>query len=113
MADKKQGVQAIKEWKEAASVEDWDGTTHTVQLDGDKPIVGLGINLSADAVVTLSYVIGAVNHSVFGSDGAALSMTLTAAVPSYRFLPELAGVRELLITADASQTNATVTIVQA
>jgi len=109
---KKQGVQTIKNWAETTTAADWDGTTITIQLDGDRPIVGLGINLSADAEVTFDAVIGAVNHEVTKADETPLSLTMTAANPRYRFFTEFAGIRELLITADASQTNATVTVYQ-
>ncbi len=109
MADRKQGVQTIKNWSEVNSAVDFDGSDVTIDLDGDRPVIGLGINLSADAEVTFFNVIGGVDHAILKADGTILSLTMTAIVPIYRFFTEFAGVRTLKIAADASQTNATVT----
>jgi len=112
MPDKNAGSQINKTWRETNSAVDWDGTTATIHLDGDKPIVGVGINLSADAEVTFDAVIGGVNHEINKDDETPLSLTMTAANPIYRLFTEFAGVRTLLITADSSQTNATITTYQ-
>ena len=113
MASRNAGVQAIKEHSETILDSDWDGTTTTVDLDGDKPITGLAFNLSDDATVTFDAVINGVDYSVKSSDGTALSLTLTAADNSYQFITELAGIKTLKITASASQTDAVVTAMEA
>jgi len=112
MPDKKAGGQIDKTWAETNTAVDWDGTSVTIQLDGNKPIIGMAINLSADAEVTFDAVIGGVDHEINKDDETPLSLTMTAANPIYRLFTEFAGVRALKITANASQTNATITTYQ-
>jgi len=113
MGDKKQSVQTIKEHAVTGNALDWDGGTIDITLDGDRPVIALDINLSADATITFGSVVGGVLHSILISDkSAALSLTGLAATPFHGFYTEFAGVRILRITASNDQTNATVTVSQ-
>lgn len=113
MTSRNAGTQTIKTHGERVLDDDWDTTTTTVDLDGDKPITGLAFNLSDDATITFDAVIGGIDYSVKKSDGTALSLTLTAADNSYQFFSELAGIKKLKITSSATQTDAVVTAMEA
>ena len=106
---RKAGIQIIKDSSSEVVLDaDWDGTSTTVVLDGDRPIVSLAINLSTGGTLTFFSVVGGTDYTILGSDGAALSVDASTITESQRFYPEIAGVRNLKITCSASQTNATV-----
>lgn len=102
-------VQILKSGKSDVVLDsDFDGTSTTVDLDGDRPVVGLAINLSTGATLTFQAVVAGVDHKVLKSDGTELSIDASTNTEIYRFFPEIAGVRKLKITSSSSQTNATV-----
>ena len=109
MSSRNAGGQIIKSGIPRVTLDaDWDGTTSTVELDGDRPIVGLAINLSAGGTLTFHHMIGVAAFTILANDGTALSIDASSITELYRFYPELAGVRTLRITCSASQTDATV-----
>jgi len=110
MVDKKAGGQIVKSWREVIVDADWDGTTSTFSIDGDRPIVGLAINLSDAATLTFEVLDEAgTAYTVLNDAGAELSIDATTNLDTYRFYSEFGPARNITITADVSQTNATVT----
>lgn len=103
-------TQVIKSSLSAVVLDgDWDGTSTTIELDGDRPIVGLAINLSAGGTLTFFHVIGGTDYTILNSAKTALTIDASSITELYVFYPELAGVRSLKIVCSASQTDATVT----
>jgi hypothetical protein len=102
-------TQVTKAWNETALTSTWTGTTVTVELDGDRPVTSWGIDLSAAATVTFQEVIGATNHTILKNDGTALSIDMTTLTETFRFYPEFANSRKILVTATVSQVNGKIT----